>query len=144
MRTIAKVGIAALSVTALSIGGIAGVNALDAALQQPQTDGNSRIAEMPVPTETPSQSAAPIDPAEIPAPEVLPEPVPLDIPVEEPQEDPAPEPEPYVPTLCPEGTRANAVDELGNESNCEPLGPTGEQCVAYNDANECTAWLENQ
>lgn len=47
------------------------------------------------------------------------------------------------PTLCPDGTTAQAVDDYGNESNCVELGGGGEQCVAYNDANECTAWLKD-
>lgn len=47
-------------------------------------------------------------------------------------------------TYCPAGTTAGAVDDAGNEYNCAATGgATGTQmCVAYNDANECTAWLE--
>jgi hypothetical protein len=47
------------------------------------------------------------------------------------------------PVTCPSGTIAQAVDANGNESNCQPLGPTGTQCVAYDANNQCTAWLEN-
>ena len=54
----------------------------------------------------------------------------------------APEPEPAPPVKCPSGTRANAVDGAGNESACEPLGPSGQPCVAYNDQNVCTEYLE--
>lgn len=43
---------------------------------------------------------------------------------------------------CPAGTKANAVDENGIESNCEPLNSEGQQCVAYDDNNNCTAWYK--
>jgi hypothetical protein len=46
------------------------------------------------------------------------------------------------PVKCPSGTIAQAVDANGNESNCQPLGPTGTQCVAYDANNNCTAWLK--
>lgn len=47
------------------------------------------------------------------------------------------------PTLCPAGTTAQAVDANGNESNCLENNPTtGQQCVAYDASNNCTAWLE--
>lgn len=75
------------------------------------------------------------------APEETPEPV-APVPAPEPApvvEAPAPPPPPIV--KCPAGTRANAVDGAGNESNCMPLTPQGEQCVAYDDNNNCTAWM---
>jgi hypothetical protein len=47
------------------------------------------------------------------------------------------------PTQCPAGTIAGAVDGNGNESNCQATGGAdGTPCVAYNDANECTAWYK--
>lgn len=57
---------------------------------------------------------------------------------------PAPEPEPVAPsiTYCPSGTVAGAVDEAGNESNCYTLNDEGQQCVAYDDANNCTQWYK--
>lgn len=53
-----------------------------------------------------------------------------------------PAPAPVTPTLCPEGTTAGAVDNAGNESNCQNLGPSGQPCVEYNDANQCVAWYK--
>lgn len=44
------------------------------------------------------------------------------------------------PTRCPAGTKAGAVDDAGNESNCYPENSSGQTCQAYNDANQCTAW----
>lgn len=59
---------------------------------------------------------------------------------------PPPAPENYYgnpgPVQCPAGTTANAVDAYGNESACQANGPGGGQCVAYNDANQCTAYLQ--
>jgi len=46
------------------------------------------------------------------------------------------------PIKCAAGYTANAVDAAGNESNCQKDGPGGRPCVAYNDANQCTAYLE--
>lgn len=46
------------------------------------------------------------------------------------------------PVKCPAGTHAMAVDDQGNESNCDPLNDQGQQCVAYDDNNQCTAWLQ--
>jgi hypothetical protein len=46
------------------------------------------------------------------------------------------------PTLCPAGTKANAVDAQGNESNCEALNSQGQACQAYNDQNVCTNWYK--
>ena len=46
------------------------------------------------------------------------------------------------PVKCPAGTHAMAVDDQGNESNCDPLNSQGQQCVAYDANNQCTAWLE--
>jgi len=43
---------------------------------------------------------------------------------------------------CPAGTKANAVDAAGNESNCEALGAGGEQCQAYDANNVCTNWMK--
>jgi hypothetical protein len=84
-----------------------------------------QIADAPpalkTPTPTPSAEAVI---------EVAPEPV-----IEQTAPEPAPD-----PVLCPEGTIAGAVDDYGNESSCYELSDDGEQCVEYNDANECTAW----
>lgn len=46
------------------------------------------------------------------------------------------------PVKCPAGTHAMAVDDQGNESNCDPLNSQGQQCVAYDANNQCTAWLQ--
>jgi len=85
----------------------------------------------PVPTPTPTVT-----------PTVTPTPTPT--PTPEPIVEPAPEPvvEPPAPVLCPEGTIAGQVDEVGNESYCQALNDEGQQCVEYNDANECTAWYK--
>jgi membrane protein involved in colicin uptake len=56
------------------------------------------------------------------------------------QDEPAPSDD--GPTKCPAGTHAMAVDANGNESNCDPLNDQGQQCVAYDANNQCTAWLE--
>lgn len=45
------------------------------------------------------------------------------------------------PVQCPAGTAPNAVDEYGNESNCQATNG-GQPCVEYNDANECVAWYQ--
>ena len=61
---------------------------------------------------------------------------------------PPPAPENYYgnpgPVQCGSGYVAGAVDEYGNESNCQPLGgPSGnQQCVAYDDNNNCTQWYK--
>lgn len=60
-------------------------------------------------------------------------------------EEAAPVEEVYEPsiTYCPAGTVAGAVDSAGNESNCYETNPdTGQQCAAYDDANNCTAWYQ--
>jgi hypothetical protein len=44
------------------------------------------------------------------------------------------------PVKCSAGTRAGAVDDYGNESNCYAENSQGQTCQAYNDANQCTAW----
>lgn len=49
---------------------------------------------------------------------------------------------PSGPTLCPEGTVAGAVDEAGNESACYETNDDGQQCVAYDDANNCTQYYK--
>jgi PKD repeat protein len=53
----------------------------------------------------------------------------------------APPPPPQI-VKCPAGTKANAVDAAGNESNCQPLNGQGQQCVAYDDQNNCTQWYK--
>jgi PKD repeat protein len=53
-----------------------------------------------------------------------------------------PPPPPPTPTKCPAGTTPGAVDAEGNESACQDLNNAGQQCVAYNDANECTQWYK--
>ena len=112
----------ALLVAAAAFGGIAianpGADEAPAQIVQPQQD---QVVE-PVVEPTPEPTVEPVEPA----------------PVVEPAPAPAPEP----PTKCPSGTKANAVDGEGNESACEPLGPSGQPCVAYNDQNVCTEYLE--
>lgn len=81
------------------------------------------------------------------APESYPTPTPTPTPTVEPpvvvEPPPAPEPEPAPePVRCPDGTVAGAVDAYGNESACQPLNDSGEQCVAYDDANNCTQWYK--
>ena len=49
---------------------------------------------------------------------------------------------PAGPTLCPDGTTAQAVDGAGNESNCTQNGPADTQCIAYDDSNNCTAYYK--
>lgn len=82
----------------------------------------------------PEPTEEPVEPA--PAPEPAPEPAPV-------APAPPPPPAPPAPVKCPAGSHPNAVDAAGNESACQPLGPQGKQCVAYNDQNECTAYLES-
>lgn len=53
-----------------------------------------------------------------------------------------PPPPPPAPVKCPAGTTPGAVDAAGNESACQDLNNNGQQCVAYNDANECTQWYK--
>lgn len=81
-------------------------------------------APEPDPTLTPTPSPTPVVPAPV---------------VEQPAPPPAPE-----PVKCPAGTVANAVDDYGNESNCQALGgDTGtQQCVGYDDAGNCTVWYK--
>lgn len=59
---------------------------------------------------------------------------------------PPPAPENYYgnpgPIQCGYGYTAGAVDEYGNESNCYANGPGNAQCVAYDDANNCTQWYK--
>jgi hypothetical protein len=59
---------------------------------------------------------------------------------------PPPAPENYYgnpgPIQCGYGYTAGAVDEYGNESNCYANGPDNAQCVAYDDANNCTQWYK--
>lgn len=45
------------------------------------------------------------------------------------------------PVQCPGGTIAGAVDDYGNESNCQPTS-NGQPCVEYNEANQCVAWYK--
>lgn len=46
------------------------------------------------------------------------------------------------PILCPPGTVAGAVDADGNESACQATNDQGQECVAYDDANNCTQWYQ--
>jgi len=62
--------------------------------------------------------------------------------VEEAPQEIAP-PAPAGPVLCPEGTWANAVDEFGNESNCQSMNDDGQMCVGYDDAGNCTLWYRD-
>lgn len=91
---------------------------------EPQpTPAEEVVEETPTPTPTPTETHTP-----------TPEPEPV---VEQP---PAPAPPPADPTKCPSGTTPGAVDDAGNESNCQPLNNQGQECVEYNDANQCVTW----
>jgi outer membrane biosynthesis protein TonB len=110
---------ATVAVVGASLLSIAGVNALRPAEQQQNPSVEIvEIDETPTPEPTPT-------PTEIETP--APAPV-----VEEPVvEEPAPPPPPPAPVKCPEGTVPNAVDDYGNESNCQA------PCSAYDDNNVC-------
>jgi PPE-repeat protein len=94
-----------------------------------------------------SVSTEPVENAVIPEPTVAPAPeavAPIEAPAA-PAVEPAPAPAPPPPaplSKCPAGTVAGAVDGAGNESNCSATNNEGQQCVAYDDANNCTAYYK--
>lgn len=151
MRTFTKTILAVSTVAVLSFAGIAGVNALTGAASAGESDGLTVERFEPA-----ASGDANREPAPVVAPVV--EPVPVvtnEVSTEIPQESTvsAPvveyvEPAPYVPTLCPGGTTAGAVDDMGNESSCYPLNDQQEVCGAYEDfdgdgvATDCTNWYK--
>ena len=91
---------------------------------------------------------APVSSVEIQQADVVPQPTPeptittAPAPVVAPAPAPVTAPAPAAPTRCPAGTTANAVDAQGNESNCNANNAQDQPCVAYDDANNCTAYLK--
>lgn len=107
-------------------GAFVGVNALTV---EPPTGTNDRIAVVeveptPVPTFTTAPTTPPVAVVEAPAPA------------------PVIEEAPTGPTLCAEGWFPNSVDADGNESNCAEGNDEGQQCVAYDENNNCTAYYK--
>lgn len=154
MRTTYKAALAILTVAGLSTLGIAGVNALDtySAGASPETEEVGTYAPRDERREflasnsaekDESPVAAPVEVAPVAAP-VTPQETPADTNVyDTPTDTPPTLSEPVQHIFCPSGTIAGAVDDNGNESNCQPLNDQGQQCVEYSDANECVAWLQD-
>lgn len=109
----------------LALGGVWAANA-SGAFERPAPEPTAVIQEevAPTPTVTPT-----------PTPEPAVEPIVEAPPVEEAPVDAG-------PTVCPEGTVAGAVDAAGNESACYETNDEGQQCVAYDENNNCTAYYK--
>lgn len=117
----------AITVAAVAVLGLGGVWAANATgiFERPAPEPTAVVQNEPTATPT-----ATVTPTPTPTPVVQP-------PVEAPAEPAAPE-----IVLCPEGTVAGAVDELGNESACYETNEEGQQCIAYDDANNCTQYYK--